>query len=69
MTKQNIINFEETFTKFYDKVSTVRKFDGSSNRGRLTLCDGDLLVVLSTGYYKIVKYELMPLLKLKSVRI
>ena len=34
----------------------------------LALRNGDLLIDLSTGYGKNVKYELMPLLKLNSVR-
>ena len=33
---RNIINFENTFTKFCNEMNTVRKFDGSSNRGRVT---------------------------------
>ena len=36
MTKPNTFNFEDAFTKFYDKMSTVRKFFGSSNGGRFS---------------------------------
>ena len=37
MAKRNIYYFEDMSTKFYDKMNTVRKFDGSSNRGRFRL--------------------------------
>ena len=34
MAKRNIIIFEEMLSKFYDKMSNVRKFDGTSKEGR-----------------------------------
>ena len=55
MKKRNFINFEVTFTKFYDKMNSVRNFDGSPIRSSFKLValrNGDVSAVLTTGYGK-----------------
>ena len=55
MAKRNIINCEDTFTKFYDKMNTARKFHGSSYlslKAVLALRNDNMLTVLSNGYGK-----------------
>ena len=48
MTKRNIINFEYSFIKEYDKTNTARKLYESLNRAVLASYNGDVLAVLST---------------------
>ena len=70
MAKRNIINFEDTFTKFYDKINTIRKFYGSSDSLEVVLAlrNGDVLAVLSIGYGKSLIDELMSLRKFKCTQ-